>query len=48
MVYDVRSLDGGRLGRSTGSQLMLDGIDIVQTEGSRAHVIVLTPAQANP
>jgi alpha-galactosidase len=48
MVYDVRSLDTGLLGRSTGSQLMLDGIDLVQTEGSRAHVIVLTAAPANP
>ncbi|HEY7285198.1 MAG TPA: alpha-galactosidase [Vicinamibacterales bacterium] len=41
-VYDVRSLDIGSLGDFTGEALMLDGIGIVHSGTSRAHVITLT------
>jgi alpha-galactosidase len=41
-IYQVRSLDSGNLGSLTGEQLMLDGIELVHLDGSRAHVIVLT------
>jgi alpha-galactosidase len=41
-IYDVRSLDLGPLGAVRGDLLMLDGIELVHTGGSRAHVLVLT------
>lgn len=41
-VYRVRSLESGDLGESTGGRLMLDGIDLVHRDTSRAHVILLT------
>jgi hypothetical protein len=40
-VYDVTSVDNGEMGELPGSQLMQDGIQLVQTDGSRAHVILL-------
>jgi alpha-galactosidase len=40
-VYDVTSVDTGEMGELPGSQLMQDGIQLVQTDGSRAHVILL-------
>ena len=40
-IYRVRALDSGDLGSLPGEQLMRDGIELVQLEGSRAHVIVL-------
>jgi alpha-galactosidase len=42
-VYNVTSVDTGEVGALAGAQLMQDGIEIVHTDGSRAHVIVLTP-----
>ncbi len=40
--YDVRSLDVGPLGSSSGDTLMRDGIGIVHAGTSRAHVVILT------
>ncbi len=42
-VYNVSSVDTGEMGALAGSQLMQEGIEIVHAEGSRAHVILLTP-----
>ena len=41
-TYDVRSLDVGVLGAVNGDLLMKDGIELIHTGGSRAHVILLT------
>jgi alpha-galactosidase len=41
-IYDVRSLDAGPLGASRGDALMADGIELIHSGGSRAHVLVLT------
>jgi len=41
-LYDVRSLDFGDLGPASGETLTQDGIGIVHTDGSRAHVLILT------
>ncbi len=41
-TYDVRSLDAGPLGASRGDALMADGIELIHSGGSRAHVLVLT------
>jgi hypothetical protein len=35
-------MDTGEMGTLPGAQLMQDGIELVQTDGSRAHVILLT------
>jgi alpha-galactosidase len=46
-VYNVSSVDAGEMGALPGAQLMQDGIELVQTDGSRAHIILLrlsTPA----
>ena len=40
-TYDVRSLDVGPLGASRGELLMQDGIELVHSGGSRAHVLIL-------
>ena len=44
-TYDVRSLDVGPLGASRGDLLMQDGIELVHSGGSRAHVLVLTASR---
>jgi alpha-galactosidase len=41
-TYDVRSLDVGPIGSARGDLLMEDGIELVHSGGSRAHVLVLT------
>jgi alpha-galactosidase len=40
-IYRVTSVDTGDIGALPGSQLMQDGIQIVQSDGSRAHIILL-------
>ncbi|HJZ75113.1 MAG TPA: glycoside hydrolase family 36 protein [Vicinamibacterales bacterium] len=40
-VYDVLSLDGGALGSARGEELMRDGIEVVHSSASRAHVLLL-------
>jgi hypothetical protein len=39
--YAVRSVDRGVLGSATGASLMTDGIDILATPKSAAHVLML-------
>jgi alpha-galactosidase len=41
-TYDVRSLDVGPIGSARGDLLMEDGIELVHSGGSRAHVLLLT------
>ena len=40
-TYAVRSLDAGELGSAMGADLMRDGIEIVQGNGTQAHVLIL-------
>ena len=40
-TYDVRSLDLGPIGSSRGDLLMQDGIELVHSLGSRAHILIL-------
>jgi alpha-galactosidase len=40
-VYDVSSVDLGPIGSARGDLLMQDGIEMVHTGGSRAHILVL-------
>lgn len=39
--YAIRSLDSGDLGTALGADLMRDGIEIVQGDGTQAHVLAL-------
>lgn len=41
-IYSVESLDAGPLGLTSGSILMADGIEVVASPYSAAHIIVLT------
>jgi alpha-galactosidase len=41
-TYDVRSLDVGPIGSARGDLLMEDGIELVHSGGSRAHLLILT------
>ena len=41
-TYDVSSLDAGPLGASPGDLLMQDGIELIHSGGSRAHVLIVT------
>ncbi len=41
VVYEVRSADFGVLGTAGGDELMQDGIELRQIDGSLAHVLVL-------
>ena len=41
VTYDVRSLDVGPLGASRGDLLMRDGIELIHSGGSRAHILIL-------
>jgi alpha-galactosidase len=41
-IYDVESLDAGAIGSAEGNALMQDGLEIVHSGTSRAHVLVLT------
>ena len=40
-TYDVQSVDIGPLGASRGDLLMQDGIELVHSGGSRAHLLIL-------
>jgi melibiase-like protein len=46
LTYDVRSVDQGPLGSATGASLMRDGIDILGSPLSAAHVLILTVSGA--
>jgi alpha-galactosidase len=41
-TYDVRSVDVGPLGASRGDLLMQDGLELIHSGGSRAHILILT------
>jgi len=41
-MYDVRSVDAGPIGSASGADLMADGIEVVASPRSAAHVLVLT------
>jgi hypothetical protein len=43
--YDVESVDAGELGSATGADLMSQGITIVPSPFSAAHIVVLRPAR---
>jgi alpha-galactosidase len=45
VTYDVHSVDAGLLGTATGTALMADGIDVVQSPNSAAHILILTARQ---
>jgi hypothetical protein len=42
MMYDIRSVDSGLLGTAKGSDLTAQGIDILESPKSRAHILTLT------
>jgi alpha-galactosidase len=41
IVYEVRSVDTGLLGSAKGSDLMANGIDVIQSPNSAAHILIL-------
>jgi alpha-galactosidase len=45
VTYDVQSVDAGLLGTATGTALMTDGIDVVQSPNSAAHILIITARQ---
>ena len=40
-TYDIRSVDVGLLGNLRGDLLMLDGVELIHSGGSRAHLLIL-------
>jgi len=44
-TYQVQSVDTGVLGTATGSALMTQGIDVVQSPVSAAHMLIITVQQ---
>jgi alpha-galactosidase len=44
-TYQVQSVDTGILGTATGAALMSDGIDILQSPNSAAHILIITARQ---
>jgi hypothetical protein len=44
-TYGVQSVESGLVGTATGAELMANGIDLLQSPMSAAHVLVIT-AQA--
>jgi hypothetical protein len=40
-TYQVRSVDAGDLGTATGAELMTDGILVLESPNSAAHILVL-------
>ena len=45
VMYQVQSVDTGLLGAVTGRELMDDGIDVVQSPASAAHILIITVRQ---
>jgi alpha-galactosidase len=41
-TYQVQSVDAGDLGTATGTALMSDGIDVLQSPNSAAHILIIT------
>lgn len=44
-TYQVTSVDSGVLGTATGAELMADGIDLVQSPNTAAHILIITAKQ---
>jgi alpha-galactosidase len=44
-TYDVRSADAGPLGSAKGADLMADGIDVLRSPSSAAHILIVTARQ---
>jgi len=44
-IYDVQSVDSGILGSATGKALMSDGIDVLQSPNSAAHILIIRVRQ---
>jgi alpha-galactosidase len=40
-TYDVRSVDTGDLGAATGAELMADGISLIESPNSAAHLLII-------
>jgi len=40
-MYDIRSIDAGPIGAASGDGIMQDGIELIHSGGSRAHVLIL-------
>jgi hypothetical protein len=40
-TYDVESVDAGVIGAATGAELMEDGITVVQSPDTAAHILIL-------
>ena len=40
-VYDIRSIDVGPIGALRGDMIMQDGIELIHSGGTRAHVLIL-------
>jgi alpha-galactosidase len=45
VIYHLQSVDTGELGEASGADLMTDGIDILQSPNSAAHILILTAIQ---
>ena len=41
----MHSVDTGMLGTATGAALMTDGIDVLQSPNSAAHILIITARQ---
>ena len=44
-TYDVTSVDTGVLGSATGADLMANGINVIQSPNSAAHILIITARQ---
>jgi len=44
-MYQVQSVDTGVLGTATGADLMANGIDVLQSPNSAAHVLIIQARQ---
>lgn len=44
-MYQVQSVDTGVLGTATGADLMANGIDVLQSPSSAAHILIVTAIQ---
>jgi alpha-galactosidase len=44
-LYQVRSVDAGVLGTATGADLMANGIDLLRSPASAAHILIVTATQ---
>ena len=45
VIYQVQSVDTGVLGTATGTALMTDGIDILQSPATASHILIITARQ---